>query len=188
MAEVVNTQIMSSNVGQVNGVGKVLGQKFDDGVWINFCCNVTKPASFPFFQQGYHAKHTENTRMHKIKKHASFLPIQHKFIKWCLFITNWTNPSCFPTTEQDTLFLQLLTWIILCNIINHCLVDAGQELNEEENNVNKNTKRKTGLLQTTINFRPPIPQFFHDIWLPHMHLFWAGPYILYIGTPSIVYG
>ena len=67
MAE-VNTQIKSSKVGQVNGVGKVLGQKFDDGVWINFICNVTKPASFPFFQQGYHAKHTENTRMHNIKK------------------------------------------------------------------------------------------------------------------------
>lgn len=32
MAEVVNTQIMSSKVGQVNEVGKVLGQKFDDGV------------------------------------------------------------------------------------------------------------------------------------------------------------
>lgn len=85
------------------------------------------------------------------QKHASFLPIQHKFIKWCLFITNWTNPSCFSTTEKDTLFL--LTWIILPNIINHCLVVGGQELNEKENYVNKKQKENQdfGKLLSTLD-------------------------------------
>lgn len=142
---------MSSKVGQVNGVGKVLGQKFDDGVWINFSCNVTKPASFPFFHRVTMQSTLRTQECIISKKHASFLPIQHKFIKWCLFITNWTNPSCFSTTEQDTLFL--LTWIILRNIINHCLVVGGQELNKKDNYVNKKQKENQdfGKLLSTLD-------------------------------------
>lgn len=102
MAEIVYTQIMSSKVGQVNGVSKVLGQKsskVDVGVWINFSCN---QLHF-LFSNRVGKKSTLITQECIItKNHASFLPIQYKFIKWCLFIANWTNPSCFSTTEQDT--------------------------------------------------------------------------------------